>query len=861
MAITNADKQALLNGTATIPFKINIVKDGQVVKTLDEYSIVDLDYEDFRYVDTSSLVIGQFVARKITGNLDQIYSEFEIEDTELELQMGISYNGDTHYYSLGNFLVTKPSNDEVKDKTSFEAMDYAKKFNVVFDGSEMSYPCTALELATECCRQAGVELATTDFTNYNFEIPTNQYVEGDTCRKVMQDIGKLAYSWVRIDWDNKCYIDFEIQDTVEEYNTIDNTQYYDLSLQKTAFGPVNRVVIGMRDVEGENAVIEDSASIAEHGVTEIQLYDSNITYTPELRLQAIQQASKLFGLTYVPLEINTIGHPWLIGNEKIEIRDMNNNPIYTYPWDRTIAYSGHIKTKLTSKADSKTETEYRNYGDIESSVQRTRVVVDKQNQTITSLAENVSTYDSRITTVEQTVDSISSRVEDIFDAVRNATGYTVELNDCIAGALQGLTLYGNIKPLYPSTTIYPSTSLYALPGKYYIKQSYYEDSEEIERLYELPFTYLGYINESVHDDFVIDNQGNCKVIRNVGISNGEYYELSTPVEEDYGQLVIENVDGTNTYTFTPYFNAYFSIDYVIRNDITDIYATKVEVNSQIKQTRNEIELSVDQKTDTDNLIAKINLKPGNILLEGTITANNNFQILQDGSIIAKNGSFSGNIFLEDGGRVLGGDGLFSCLAYTSVGRFSNWEILGFHTTGANYTTEGVQYGDVFVNASIPENFTITSAYVVLEVTSVNSAYSNASGDYEVVGTPKQLALLKGAGGTTVEFFYYPYQAIYEDVEYSGDEIPNAFGNGRYTPTISSPGDVQEIKSKDIKDYLDVGEMNTIFVRSLLDPKPVIKHYALPYGTGNDYEELVRNTGVGRLNLFVFGYMSMPSEEE
>ena len=812
--ITSGDKQALLDGSATIPFKINIIQDGQVIKTLNEYSIVELDYEDFRYVNTESLVIGQFVARKITGKLDQIYTEFEIEDTELEVLMGISHDNNTTYYSFGNFLVTKPTTDDVKEKTEFEAMDYTKKFNTPFTDTGLTFPCTALELAQHTCNLCGVELATTSFANNNFIINDNQYVEGDTCRKVMQDIGKLAYSWVRIDWDNKCYIDFDIQNSVDEYNTITNTEYYDLSLQKKVFGPVNRVVIGIKDVDGENAVIEDSESIAEHGVTEIQLYDNNLTYTPELRLQAIQQATRLFGLTYVPLETNTIGHPWLIGNEKIEVKDMNDNSLYTYPWDRTIVYNGHIKSKLVSKADTKTETEYRNYGDLESATRQTRIIVDKQNQTIEALAEAVQPISNEISNVG-----------------------SITLENAYEGTLHRLEIKGSISSLFPNTTLYPSTTLHPLTPVLIV-----DDTS-----YELGFTILRYINSSTCDLYVYED-GKQWVERNIGVdSGGNLYELADNDKyiEELPDITIQ-VLSNSTISLGGFANANLKALYLLENDYTNTFATNID------------------------LISKINISPTNIAiqshkiaLEGYTTINGNFWVDLDGNMHARNGSFEGNIMLPNGGRVIGGDGLFSCLAYTSVGRFSNWEILGFHTTGANITTEGVQYGDVFINAYIPDNFTITSAYVVLEVTSVNSAYSDASGDHEVVGTPKDIALLKGAGGTTVEFFYYPYQAVYEDVEYSGSEIPNAFGEGRYTPTFSSPGSVEEKKSIDIKDYLDVGEMNTIFVRSLLSPKPVIKHFT-PSGasyTMNNYEELVKNTGVGRLNLFVFGYMSTEEEEE
>ena len=811
--ITPEDRQALLDGSATIPFRINIIKDGEVIKTLDEYSIVELDYEDFRYVDSESIVIGQFVARKITGKLDQIYTEFEIEDTELEVQIGVSYNNNTTYYSLGNFLVTKPTTDDVKEKTEFEAMDYTKKFNKKFDDTNLIFPCTALELAQYTCDLCGVELGTTSFANDDFIIQDNQYVEGDTCRKVMQDIGKLAYSWVRIDWDNKCYIDFDTKDNIIDYNRITNTEYYDLSLQREVLGPVNRVVIGIRDVDGENAVIEDSDSIEEYGVTEIQLYDNNLTYTPELRLQAIQAATRLFGLTYLPLETNTIGHPWLIGNERIEVKDMNDNLLYTYPWDRTIAYNGHIKSKLVSKADTKTETEYRNYGDLETATRQTRIIVDKQNQTIEALAEAVQPISNEISNVG-----------------------SITLENAYEGTLHRLEIKGSISALFPSTTLYPSTTSYPLTPTLKVDNT----------LYVLGFTTLRYINSSTCDLYVYED-GKQWVERNIGVDGGgNLYEL--PDNEKYIEELPDitiQVSSSSVISLDGFTNANLKALYLLENDYTDTFATNVD------------------------LVSKINISPSNIAiqshkiaLEGYTTINGNFWVDLEGNMHARSGSFEGNIMLPNGGRVIGGDGLFSCLAYTSTGRFSNWDIIGFGTSGANMSDTDVRYADIFVNAYIPENFTITGAYAILEVTSVNSSYTDASGDYEVVGTPKDIGLLVGVGDTSVTFFYYPYQAVDEEVEYSGTEVPNAFGNGRYTPSINSPGSVEEAKSIDIKDYLTIGEMNTIFVRSLLSPKPVVKTFTPSGGsyTMYNYEELVRNTGVGRLNLFVFGYMSTDAEE-
>ena len=82
------------------------------------------------------------------------------------------------------------------------------------------------------------------------------------------------------------------------------------------------------------------------------------------------------------------------------------------------------------------------------------------------------------------------------------------------------------------------------------------------------------------------------------------------------------------------------------------------MNAAIDLSAKEINLSVAEKVDKDEIISAINLtsetakisaaklatiKADNIKLEGLVTANSNFKILTNGSMVAVNGSFSGNI--------------------------------------------------------------------------------------------------------------------------------------------------------------------------------------------------------------------------
>ena len=167
------DKLALRNSTAAIRCKIIvkatetlpeiILTDGFDLKENEYPSVKDWTYTDERYVPQQGF-IGQFVARTLSGNLQNISDEFNIENREIELKIGVMHIGSrftfvttedgvrlltdqgeyiilgdlgedqTNWYSLGNFIVTNPEDNEVSDNTKFEAMDYAKRFNVKFDG-------------------------------------------------------------------------------------------------------------------------------------------------------------------------------------------------------------------------------------------------------------------------------------------------------------------------------------------------------------------------------------------------------------------------------------------------------------------------------------------------------------------------------------------------------------------------------------------------------------------------------------------------------------------------------------------------------------------------------------------------------
>ncbi len=83
---------------------------------------------------------------------------------------------------------------------------------------------------------------------------------------------------------------------------------------------------------------------------------------------------------------------------------------------------------------------------------------------------------------------------------------------------------------------------------------------------------------------------------------------------------------------------------------TDDKLKNYSTSAQIKVTTDAISSEVAKKVNSTEIISKINqtaetvkIQASKIKLEGLVTANNNFKILADGSIEAKNGTFTGNI--------------------------------------------------------------------------------------------------------------------------------------------------------------------------------------------------------------------------
>lgn len=217
----------------------------------------DLKIEELRYVPEEG-IIGGTVAKRVSGNFNNVDSSFNIQDREIEVYLGVELEDETtEYIKYGTYIVQRPEDDQVNDNTSFEALDYMIKFNQEYK-DRITYPCTLKQLLDDIVDQAGVNSKVATFANSDFVVENNQFEQGSTLRDVLKAITQIAFNWSRIDADDNLVMDFETrEETDEELGTDD---YFSFK-KSDDYGPVNVVVLRNSQVEGENVTIKDEELI------------------------------------------------------------------------------------------------------------------------------------------------------------------------------------------------------------------------------------------------------------------------------------------------------------------------------------------------------------------------------------------------------------------------------------------------------------------------------------------------------------------------------------------------------------------------------------------------------------------------
>ena len=269
-------------------------------------------------------------------------------------------------------------------------------------------------------------------------------------------------------------------------------------------------------------------------------------------------------------------------------------------------------------------------------------------------------------------------------------------------------------------------------------------------------------------------------------------------------------------------------DWINADDYTDSIAKKLDdiievLKGSIVKISDNYASFKDLATGGETIIDGSNIKTGTI--DASLVT-----IENDKVIINTNG-----IFLGNGAKILGADGLKTSLLYSNKGHVGyewNWQY-----------DEGKTKG-LFIDAIIPSGFTITKSYIkILHSPAYWSYWNNLSSRTEETwGYSRNVKLYKCTNmGTRLICADYGGEIWDEDDSSQYTEIQSAFGSDGFTASEPSNAshNLEQAESIDLSSHLSVG-LNRLKIQS---------SNSVPIRVGN----CAANTGGMQMLLVIEGY--------
>ena len=601
-------------------FKANCKKDSVKYR---EYIVIDNkevdikgDLSDTAYKDTT--FFGKF-------NLKMLKFETENDIDYKKKEFTYYKEVDGEALKIGTFIVTDVSDSDTFESVNVTAYDYGLKFANPYK-STLNYKSnkiTMFQVVQEICANCDIELENTSLPNGSFIVDSNQFVNGEKYGDVICITALENGMFATINSNDKLEFIFtnETDEIIEDYVELDD---------KRDTQPITSVLVApSEELATAGAVMKDQTLINQYGEHWLKIYDSyfaNSTTKCQQLISAIFNQVKGFGYSSFKSEYSFL--PYLSLGDKIKFKNKEGKLVNSVILRYETNYDEMI---LEAPSIINASVEYELPETPEETSKKALAKVDQANGEIELIAKATEELTTKTAQLRLDVDTIEGQISDIADITTTAEGIgTLVMNNINESEPIYIKIYpklGDVTSLYPTDDLYPADDLYPTDKTLH----FHCTSEKYDKYYELPKDLL-WLNNDVYDEFVLDYDNSaCYVIRRVGVNaDGTKYALTNSTQEDLTYPTIRLINGDYEVSLVGQPNAYLYVRLMVQNIYTTQFATKVEMNSKITQTKDEIDLEVSRKVGNDEVISKINQTPETITIQaskvnigGVITAINN----------------------------------------------------------------------------------------------------------------------------------------------------------------------------------------------------------------------------------------------
>lgn len=608
--------------THTIDFKNQLTELGRELRGVITYNNTTLEEE-------INAITPHYEADILKSVMKQLDLELTVDiplNTILNCQIGILVNGDYEMLNYGNYVVYKSEKQEDTNTyklTCYDKLLYSMKQN---EDLGVEYPIKIKDYLVALGNKIGLSVANTTFYNQDMKIPSELYLGQDyTYRDILDEIAQATGSLICLNENDEIVVKYPTQTN----DTIDEDYLKDINVDfGQKYGVINSIVLS-RSGESDNVYLRDEKSVAQNGLTEVKIVDNQIMNFNNRSdyLQGILNA--LNGLYYYLNDFNSTGILYYEVGDLYNVK-IGENTYQCLMLNDEINVTTGIEEIIHTDMPEKSETDYSKADKTDMRINKTYIIVDKQNQTIDAVVKQTVDQTNPESTVNK-VSRLNIRVGELENSIKDIADITtygesdraeVELKDINKSEPIMIKVHPtstNISYLYPRENLYPSDLQY-LPNRIIrFTRTYEEDgttkTENID--YELPDDLLRYSSE-VYDEFYLDyDSQTCQVIKRCAYNaDGTVRALGTEITTDYEYPTIVLGDGNYTITLPGYNFGYIYARLMAKNIYTTQFYTKVETDSRINQKADEINLGVSQTltnySTTNEMNSAITLKANEI---------------------------------------------------------------------------------------------------------------------------------------------------------------------------------------------------------------------------------------------------------
>ena len=510
---------------------------------------------------------------------------------------------DTKTYGPFN-LKEEPKYDANKKTYLHKTFDGLLKSMVDYQPLNITFPCTVYNFFANLVSTLGYINNIQSLPNGSQLIPLDIYNNiGFTYRDVLDDIAVANGVLFYIDT-NEIKIATLGNNPITIDDDILKNQNIDFGKH---YGPINSIVLS-RSGESDNVYIWDEESILQNGMHEFKIVDNQLMNENNRSDYLSKLLEQLDNIEYDIYDTEFVGFGELYPLQSVTF-NTNNKTYNSYIFNNEITLTTGYKQAIYNDMPEQSETDYKSADKTDKRINQAYIITRKNTAEIEALASATKIISNEIISVNQ-----------------------IQLENAYKGSLHYLSIKGQMSLLYPANDLYPADDLYPVDSYLLV------DNDKIW----LDINYLNFIDNNVCDEFVYED-GKCKIIRRVGeTSGGVLFPLQNEVIEERQDALIE-VDENSTIKMESFDNLIYSVNYLLKNDYTDTFAPSID------------------------LISKINLTPGNVLIEASklatisadkidlagkeidLTADNirikskYFNLDEEGNMEANSGSFGGQL--------------------------------------------------------------------------------------------------------------------------------------------------------------------------------------------------------------------------